>query len=75
LLDWLRPADRRVLVLLSKCDKLSRRERDALVASLPTLQAKLGSSARILLFSSKSGEGVEASRALLESWLRAARDE
>lgn len=75
LLAWLRPAERQVLVLLSKCDKLSRRERDALVATLPAHQAKLGGSARILLFSSKSGEGVEESRALLESWLRAARDE
>jgi GTP-binding protein len=34
LLAWLRPADRRVLVLLSKCDKLSRRERDALLSTL-----------------------------------------
>jgi GTP-binding protein len=75
LLAWLRPANRRVLVLLSKCDKLSRRERDALLSTLPSHQAKLGNMAQILLFSSKSGEGVEESRALLESWLQAARGE
>jgi hypothetical protein len=29
----------------------------------------------VLLFSSQSGEGVEQARALLEAWLRAARQE
>jgi hypothetical protein len=29
----------------------------------------------VLLFSSHSGEGVEAARALLDEWLRAAREE
>ena len=33
LLAWLRPAGRRLLVLLSKCDKLSRQERAKVLAS------------------------------------------
>lgn len=75
LLQWLRPAGRRLLVLLSKSDKLSRRERLAL---LQKAQARLEASdpgARVMLFSSHSGEGVEDARALLDEWLRAAREE
>jgi len=75
LLQWLRPAGRRLLVLLSKSDKLSRRER---LAVLQQARAHLESSdpgARAMLFSSHSGEGVEDARALLDEWLRAAREE
>lgn len=75
LLQWLRPAGRKLLVLLSKSDKLSRRERESV---LREAQARLGASdpnARVLLFSSHSGEGVEQARALLDEWLRAAREE
>jgi GTP-binding protein len=72
LLEWLRPAGRRLLVLLSKCDKLSRQER---IKVLKACQARLASrafDAQARLFSSASGEGVEETRALLEDWLRAA---
>jgi GTP-binding protein len=75
LLAFLRPAKRRLLVLLSKCDKLTRRERAALVASARGRLEATDAGAQLLLFSSKSGEGVEAARALLEQWLRAARGE
>jgi GTP-binding protein len=73
LLDWLRPAGRRLLVLLSKSDKLSRQERsEQLKRALAKLAAaEPGAQAR--LFSAQSGEGVEETRALLEDWLRAAR--
>jgi GTP-binding protein len=73
LLDWLRPAGRRLLVLLSKSDKLSRQERsEQLKRALAKLAAaEPGAPAR--LFSAQSGEGVEETRALLEDWLRAAR--
>lgn len=75
LLAWLRPAGRRLLVLLAKCDKIPRGKRaDALRGAL----ARLGSrdpGAQALLFSSHSGEGVEQARALLDDWLRAAREE
>lgn len=75
LLEWLRPAGRHLLVLLAKCDKLSRAER---AAALRSARARLASSdpgAQALLFSGHSGEGVDAARALLDDWLRAAREE
>ncbi|MGH8686342.1 MAG: ribosome biogenesis GTP-binding protein YihA/YsxC [Burkholderiales bacterium] len=75
LLEWLRPAERRLLVLLSKADKLSRQDRAAQLRESQTKLASHDPEARILLFSSTSGEGVEDARALLESWLRAARAE
>lgn len=75
LLQWLRPAGRRLLVLLSKCDKLSRQERAKALASARARLARKGEPAEVLLFSSLSGEGVEEARALLDQWLRAARQE
>ena len=75
LLKWLRPAGRRLLVLLSKCDKLSRREQDAALRNARARLVSTDPGAQALLFSSHSGEGVEAARALLDHWLRAAREE
>ena len=75
LLKWLRPAGRRLLVLLSKCDKLSRREQDAALRNARARLVSTDPGAQALLFSSHSGEGVEAARALLDDWLRAAREE
>ena len=74
LLAFLRPAGRRLLVLLSKCDKLTRREREALATSARRRLEASNAGAQLLLFSSRSGEGVEEARALLEQWLRAARE-
>jgi GTP-binding protein len=65
LLDWLGP--RRVLVLLSKADKLARTEqRKALEAA-----AALSPHAR--LFSSVTRQGVDECRDLLADWLHADR--
>jgi GTP-binding protein len=75
LLRWLRPAGRRLLVLLAKCDKLSRSERDGALRAARARLASMDPGAQALLFSSHSGEGVEAARALLDEWLRAAREE
>ena len=75
LLEWLRPAGRRLLVLLSKCDKLSRQERAKVLASARARLARNGEGTMALLFSSHTGEGVEEARALLDGWLRAARQE
>jgi GTP-binding protein len=75
LLQWLRPSGRRLLVLLSKCDKLSRQERSRTLKSARARLAREGEAAEALLFSSLSGEGVEEARALLDAWLRAARRE
>jgi GTP-binding protein len=75
LLDWLRPAGRRVLVLLSKADKLTRAERAAQLRTACAQLAKRDPAARAMLFSSQSGEGVAEARALLEGWLQAAHGE
>jgi len=75
LLAWLRPAGRRLLVLLAKCDKLPRRARDVVLSGALARLASTDPGAQALLFSSQSGEGVEEARALLEDWLRAARAE
>ncbi|MDA1116964.1 MAG: ribosome biogenesis GTP-binding protein YihA/YsxC [Proteobacteria bacterium] len=75
LLEWLRPAGRRLLVLLAKCDKLSRQDR---VKILHAARARLAARAidgEARLFSSLSGEGVEETRSLLEDWLRDAVEE
>lgn len=75
LLQWLRPAGRRLLVLLSKCDKLSRAERAKVLKAARSRLERDAHGAEVLLFSSQSGEGVEQARALLDGWLRAARQE
>lgn len=75
LLEWLRPAGRRLLVLLAKCDKLTRQERARALQAARARLAREAQAAEVLLFSSHSGEGVEQARALLDGWLRAARRE
>jgi len=67
LLEWL--GDVRLLVLLSKSDKLSRVEQ---AATLKTIGSKLDAEAR--LFSSLTRQGVEESRDLLEGWLQQAAE-
>ncbi|MGH8672334.1 MAG: ribosome biogenesis GTP-binding protein YihA/YsxC [Burkholderiales bacterium] len=74
-LEWLRPVSASRLVLLSKADKLSRAERlNALAASRAALDAAAMVS-EVMLFSSKSAEGVAEARALLEGWLHKQRQE
>lgn len=75
LLQWLRPSGRQLLVLLSKCDKLARSERNSRLREADARLESTDPGARALLFSSVSGEGVEQVRALLEDWLRAASAE
>lgn len=69
-LEWLRPVDVPRLILLSKSDKLSRAERAKTLASTRSALDKEALTSRVALFSSKSGEGVEETRALLDGWLR-----
>ena len=66
LLGWL--GDKRVLLLLTKADKLGRAE---LAAALKTVSA--ASRREALLFSSVTRQGVEECRGLLEQWLAAGR--
>lgn len=72
LLEWLQPAGRRLLVLLTKCDKLSRQERAKVLKDCRARLAARAVGVEARLFSSLSGEGVEDTRALLDGWLRAA---
>ncbi len=70
-LEWLRPVAARRLVLLSKSDKLSRAERARTLAGTRAALDQAAMTSEVRLFSSKSAEGVEETRTLLESWLRA----
>jgi GTP-binding protein len=63
LLAWL--GERRVLVLLSKADKLSRAEQNK------TLKHASSLAADVRLFSSVTRQGVEECRDLLAGWLQA----
>lgn len=69
-LEWLRPVGARRLVLLSKSDKLSRAEGAKTLASTRRALDEAAMTADVMLFSSKSAEGVEETRALLEGWLQ-----
>ena len=72
-LEWLRPIGAQRLVLLSKADKLTRIERAGTLASTRAALDANAMPSKVILFSSKSAEGVEEARALLEGWLRAAQ--
>ena len=65
LLQWV--GDRRVLVLLSKADKLSRLEQKK------TLQHASSLAGEVRLFSSVTRQGVDECRDLLTGWLQADR--
>jgi GTP-binding protein len=69
-LEWLRPVPALRLVLLSKSDKLTRAERAKTLASCRAALDKAAMTSEVMLFSSKSAEGVEEARGLLERWLR-----
>jgi len=71
MLDWAQPLERPLLILLSKADKLNKRERAAALA-----QARGGLAARsmpgeVRLFSSVTREGVDEARTLLAGWTEA----
>ena len=74
-LEWLRPVQASRLVLLSKSDKLSRAERAKTLASTRAALDSAAMTSEVMLFSSKSAEGVIEARALLEGWLRDRREE
>jgi GTP-binding protein len=68
-MEWLRPVGARRLVLLSKADKLTRAEAAKTLASTRAALDKAAMTSDVMLFSSKSGQGVEETRDLLERWL------
>ncbi|MDA0225249.1 MAG: ribosome biogenesis GTP-binding protein YihA/YsxC [Proteobacteria bacterium] len=69
MIAWLRPIGVRVLLLLSKADKLGRRDRDAALAEAVKKLAMRGVEGEVRLLSNLSGDGVEEARDLLEGWL------
>jgi GTP-binding protein len=71
--EWLRPIATPCLVLLSKADKLSRSDFEAVLARTRGALRAAGFPAQVLLFSSTTGTGVEEARSLLEGWLRDAK--
>jgi GTP-binding protein len=65
LLEWAGP-ERRLRVLLAKCDKLGRAEAQA---ALRAAQGALAGRADVQLFSALKGTGVAEARDELEAWL------
>lgn len=63
LLEWLAPFDLPTLALLTKADKLTRAQRNAVLAEVRRALPE------VLLFSSVSREGVEEAREHLARWL------
>ncbi|HZQ71442.1 MAG TPA: ribosome biogenesis GTP-binding protein YihA/YsxC [Burkholderiales bacterium] len=72
LLEWLGPA--RVLMVLSKSDKLTRREQAAALAETRGRVAARAGETSVQLFSSLTRQGVEECRGLLERWLQQAAE-
>ncbi|HVB48535.1 MAG TPA: ribosome biogenesis GTP-binding protein YihA/YsxC [Burkholderiales bacterium] len=70
---WLAPLGRPLLILLSKCDKLSRAARQTALQGMREALSATAARVELRLFSSLTGEGVEEARSLLEAWLRAAQ--
>ncbi|MDX1374006.1 MAG: ribosome biogenesis GTP-binding protein YihA/YsxC [Burkholderiales bacterium] len=73
MLDWARPLGRPVLILLSKADKLGKRERAAALAQAREQLATRAVPGEIRLFSSVTREGADDARALLAAWADAWR--
>ncbi len=73
LIEWLLPMMRsrsfRLAVLLSKADKLSRRERESALAAVRRRLRDAGIEAEVRLFSALTREGAEALEELLLAWL------
>ncbi|MGE5641279.1 MAG: ribosome biogenesis GTP-binding protein YihA/YsxC [Clostridia bacterium] len=68
LMAWVK--GQRLLVLLSKADKLGRADQSRVLAQVNRALAQRPGPARAALFSSVSGLGVEDCRGLLEGWLQ-----
>jgi GTP-binding protein len=65
LLDWFAPTGKPILILLTKADKLSRASASRQLAQVRKAVREPYPSCMVQLFSSLSGEGVEAARALI----------
>ena len=69
LLGWLVPLRRRLLVLLTKADKLTKSEQGRTLISAQAELGKLGILGECVLFSSHTRQGVDETREHIEAWL------
>ena len=69
LLEWLVPLQRRLLVLLTKSDKLTKSEQGRTLIAARKGLAELGIVGECLLFSSQTRQGVEEARDHIDGWL------
>jgi GTP-binding protein len=69
-LDWLRPAGRRVHVMLTKCDKLSAQAAQRTLSATRKALAEVAPGATIQLFSSLKRQGIDEAKEHIASWLR-----
>jgi GTP-binding protein len=67
MLEWVLARDRRAHVLLTKSDKLNRREADRVLRE--TRQACGDTAVTAQLFSAHARDGVAEARAIMDSWL------
>jgi len=72
MLGWFRPTGRPVHVLLTKADKLNRREQALTLENVRARLAALGGHASAQLFSSPDRSGLEEAEAVIAGWLVAA---
>jgi GTP-binding protein len=69
MLEWLLARDRRAHVLLTKSDKLNRRDADRVLRE--TVAACSDTAVTAQLFSSHARHGVEEARSVMDAWLAA----
>ena len=69
LIDVIAPLDKPLLVLLTKCDKLSREQASRALAAARAVLVTACPHGSIQLFSAKSGTGVQAARGTVNLWL------
>ncbi len=74
LLEWFLPAGKPMHILLTKADKLSRRESADQLASVRTALRARGPQFSAQLFSSLKRTGVDEARAVLLRWFELERD-
>ena len=70
MLDWFLPSGRPVLLLLTKCDKLSRSQRLKAVREVRSAVAPRALELSVLAFSSVTREGLEETIDVVDRWLQ-----
>ena len=71
LLGWLLPLERKILVLLTKSDKLTKSEQGRTLKAAKLGLETLGVHGECMLFSNQTRQGVEETREHIDHWLAA----